>query len=92
MKNIATEQLEGKHIFSLAIYGKMYRGTAKIALAFEWSDGETIHTFQLYNLLRKTEQKCIFNKWMMYGAVGAKTNSSYGKMYRQITKIALTFE
>jgi len=22
----------------------------------------------------------------MYGAVGAKTNSSYGKMYRQITK------
>jgi len=27
---------------------------------------------------------------MMYEAVEAKTNSSYGKMYRQITKIALT--
>jgi len=24
----------------------------------------------------------------MYGAVGAKTNSSYGKMYRQITKLS----
>jgi len=28
----------------------------------------------------------------VYGAVGAKTKFSYGKMYRQITKIALTFE
>jgi len=27
---------------------------------------------------------------MMYGAVGANTNSSYGKMYRRTTKIALT--
>ena len=26
----------------------------------------------------------------MYGAVGANTNSSYGKMYRRMTKIALT--
>ena len=34
MNNIAMEQLEGKLIFSLAIW-QNYRGTAKIALAFE---------------------------------------------------------
>jgi len=33
----------------------------------------------LYNSPRKTEWKYTWNKWMMYRAVGAKTNSFYGK-------------
>jgi len=48
--------------------------------------------FHLYNLPRKTEWQCTFNRRMIYGAVKANTNFPYGKMYKWTAKIALTFE
>jgi len=72
-------------------YDKMYRRTAKIVLIFVQSDGGTIHTFHLHNLLEKKWQ-CLFNKQTMYGEVGVNTNPPYGKMYRRTAKIVLTFE
>ena len=44
------------------VIAKTIPQTAKIAQTFEQSNGGTINTFHLYNLLRKTEWQCTFNK------------------------------
>ena len=58
------------------------------------SDRGTILTFYWHNLPRETEWRVLLTnvQCMMYGAVIAKINSPYGKIYRRTAKVAITFK